>query len=138
MYELDMASHKHIMVVDDEKELAKLFGIYLNNTGLKTTIFANPLQALKHFTQNHYTYSMIIIDFKMNSLNGLELAKRIRAINADVKIVIITAYPIREFMESNEFLQAKISAVLIKPIRLSELKNKINEIFYEQKTPICC
>ena len=54
-------------------------------------------------------------------MNGIELAKRIRRIDSNVRILVLSEYYIKDLLLEDEFREAKITEVLLKPIRLSEL-----------------
>ena len=87
-----MSTRPSVMVVDDEEELANLFRTFLERSGFDSVSFTDPLSALDHFSQNHDKYSVVITDWKMPNLDGIQLAKKIRKYNTTVKILLITAY----------------------------------------------
>jgi DNA-binding response OmpR family regulator len=114
-----------IMIVEDERDLSHLYKLYLARLGIDSIIFANPLIAFDHYKQNHGKYELILLDWDLPSMNGLELAKRIRTIDSKVHILMITGYHIKDMLLKDEFREAKISEVLLKPIRLSDLGARI-------------
>ncbi len=54
-------------------------------------------------------------------MNGIELAKRIRRINSNVRIIVLSEYYIKNMLLEDKFRDAKITEVLLKPIHLSDL-----------------
>ena len=119
-----------IMVVDDEKDLACLFEKYLQRSGFDCNSFTSPLSALKHFEQNRYSNTIIITDLIMPSLDGIRFANKIREINDKVDIVLLSAYPIHDYLDDSDFMAARFSQVLLKPLKLSELRQRIEMHVY--------
>jgi DNA-binding response OmpR family regulator len=120
-----MSTPLSILIVEDERDLSYLYKLYLARFGIGSIIFASPLIAFDHYQQNHGKYELILLDWDLPSMNGLELAKRIRTINSKVHILILTGYHIKDMLLKDEFREAKISEVLLKPIRLNDLGARI-------------
>ncbi|HKO64512.1 MAG TPA: response regulator [Candidatus Nitrosocosmicus sp.] len=119
-----------VMVVDDEDELANLFNEILNASGFNSVSFTDPILALKHFYKNLDKYSLIITDLRMPGLNGIELAKEIRKVKKDVKIILITAF--REYTSSeneDDFRKNMFSEVLEKPVHFKELRSIVKQLY---------
>ena len=110
-----------IMIVEDERDLAHLYELYLARFKIDSIIFANPLIALDHFQRNHGRYALALLDWDLPFMNSMELEKRMRQINSKVHILVITGYPVKDIMHGDEFRDVKISEVLQKPIRLEDL-----------------
>lgn len=123
-----MSTLASVMVVDDEEELANLFMKLLKGSGFNTVSFTDPLLALKHFSQNPQKYSLVLLDLRMPGLNEIELAKRIKGYDFNVKILLITGFFDEEYIKSDELRESIISDVMQKPIKLRELKTHLNEL----------
>lgn len=123
-----MSTLASVMVVDDEEELANLFMKLLKGSGFNSVSFTDPLLALKHFSQNPQKYSLVLLDLRMPGLNGIELAKRIKGYDSNVKILLITGFFDEEYIKSDELRESVISDVMQKPIKLRELKTHLNEL----------
>ena len=54
-------------------------------------------------------------------MNGLELVKRIRKVSSEVLILMTAGYFIKNILVEDEFREAKITEVLLKPIDLNYL-----------------
>jgi len=123
-----MSTLASVMVVDDEEELANLFMKLLKGSGFNSVSFTDPLLALKHFSQNPQKYSLVLLELRMPGLNGIELAKRIKGYDSNVKILLITGFFDEEYINSDELRESVISDVMQKPIKLRELKTHLNEL----------
>ena len=123
-----MSSTTHsIIVVDDEIELATLFKTFLNQQGFNTISFVDPVLALEYFKETSDKHSLIITDLRMPGLNGLELAKKVRELNTNIRIFLMTAFEIRDLENHVDFKMAKIDRLIQKPVRFSNLKEMINK-----------
>ena len=123
-----MSSATHsIIVVDDEIELATLFKTFLNQQGFNTISFVDPVLALEYFKETSDKHSLIITDLRMPGLNGLELAKKVRELNINIRIFLMTAFEIRDLENHVDFKIAKIDRLIQKPVRFSNLKEMINK-----------
>ena len=124
-----MSTRPSVMVVDDEEELAYLYRIYLERSGFNSVSFTDPLSALEHYRQNYDKYSLVITDWKMPNLDGIQLAKKIREYNATVKILLITRYFADKFFWKEVMQEVDISEIFEKPFKLKELIHRIEEPF---------
>ena len=118
---------RSIIVVDDEIELATLFKTFLNQQGFNTISFVDPLLALEYFRETSDKHSLIITDLRMPGLNGLELAKKIRELNTNIMIFLMTAFETRDLENHGDFKMARIDRLIQKPVRFSDLKEMINK-----------
>jgi CheY-like chemotaxis protein len=116
-----------VLIVDDEEELASLYKEFVRTMGYDAVSFTNPLLALEHYKQRVDKYSLIITDLRMPGMCGLELANRIRELDSDVKIFLITAFDIADIESKWAVGTAKIDKVLQKPIKFPELKKTIDQ-----------
>ena len=116
----------HILIVDDEQELASLYREFLIGMGFDVVVsFTNPLMAFEHYRQCVDKYSIVITDLRMPGMNGIELANKIRELNSSVKIFLITAFDIADIQDNESYKQAKIDKIVQKPLKLSLLKKII-------------
>ena len=125
---MGMSSPNLVMVVDDEPEIANLYRDFLQKSGFDSTSFINPLLALEHYNQNPSRYSLVITDLCMPSLDGIRFAKRIREFDTKIKILLITAFYFNDIIDTEEYMEAKLSGLIQKPTKLSELRQRIVEL----------
>lgn len=77
-----------ILVVDDEKEIRDLIGIYLANESYKVIKAANGLEALSYLEKEEI--DLIILDIMMPSMDGIEACIKIRE-NKNMPIIMLSA-----------------------------------------------
>ena len=80
-----------IMIVDDEPDVLLTYESFLSNAAFNVSTFEEPYKALTDFTSNPRLYDLIILDIRMENLNGLQLYQCIKAINPTSKILFASA-----------------------------------------------
>ena len=87
-------NNQYILLVDDEKDIVELFTEYLIANGFNTISFLTPMEALNYFYQNQSNCSLVITDYRMPQMSGLDLIKKIREKDTDCKIktIVICAF----------------------------------------------
>ncbi len=108
-----------VAVVDDEIDLASLFKEALSHiANVQAFGFSDPNLALEHFRINHRNYRCIISDYRMPSMNGIELLNKVKEIDGGVSRILISAFEIQDEI----FKSAKcIDKFLQKPVRITDL-----------------
>ncbi len=82
----------HILLVDDEHLLHTLFERLFTRHGLRLTSCYNALQAMEVLKKGANTFDLVITDFKMPDMDGLELLAYIRQEHPDLQVIMITAH----------------------------------------------
>lgn len=80
-----------IMIVDDEPDVLLTYESFLSNAGFNVSTFEEPYKALAEFTSNPRLYDLIILDIRMENLNGLQLYQCMKAINPASKLIFASA-----------------------------------------------
>ncbi|PIE01669.1 MAG: hypothetical protein CSA81_10940 [Acidobacteria bacterium] len=106
----------HILVVDDEEMLTDVINSLLCHLGYRTTCTNSPAEALKLIQKNPAEYDLLMTDFKMPRMSGVELIKEAHRYNASLPALLCTGSPI----EQCEFPIRK-EDVLLKPFSYAEL-----------------
>ena len=128
---MKISNHKdnYILLVEDEKDILDLFTEYLSSTGFNTISFQNPLDAFEYFYKNQSNCSLIITDYKMPQMSGLDLIKKIREKDIDCKIktIVISAF-IKDNLPYDKSYFLRVDKILEKPVYLDRLKKVIQEL----------
>lgn len=119
-----------VMVIDDEIELGEIYSRFLELSGFNCVYYTEPDEALNEFVRNFDSYSLIITDLKMPSIDGLEFTRRIRQYSKTIKVVLVTAFLTNENLEHAEIKESRIDTVIEKPFRLKDLEPIIKEISF--------
>ncbi|MCR4739728.1 MAG: response regulator [Lachnospiraceae bacterium] len=128
-----------ILVVDDEEVAAEHARLVLDEAGIKSDIAFSGVEALNmlevaHTKQEHY--NLVLLDWKMPEMDGLEATAAIRALDReDAAIVPIVAMTANAFDEDvQRSLQVGMNAHLSKPVEPERLYRSLEELIGEADT----
>jgi len=77
--------------VDDEEKICNILARRLTGEGYLCVTANNGREALSHFYKD--TFSLIISDIKMPEMDGVELLKKVKGMNPNMMVIMVTAYP---------------------------------------------
>ena len=120
----------NVLVVDDDEVLLETASDTLQALGTKPDLAESGDTALSKIQakkQDGKPYDVIILDWKMPGLSGLEFTKKIREIlGNDVSIILVSAYDWTQIEENAK--EAGVSGFISKPLFRSSLYKKISEV----------
>jgi CheY-like chemotaxis protein len=97
--------------------------------GFLVDAFTNPEEALQYLRSNSKDYySLVLSDMRMPEMSGIQLARKVKDINPSIKVVLMTAYEIKDIKFSKVSPSVHGDAFIQKPISIADLTNKILEI----------
>ena len=124
-------NNKYILLIDDEKDILFLYREWLKSEGYKIVSFDNPVEALDYLNKNDNisNCSLVITDYKMPQMSGIDLIKKIREqdFNSNIKTMIVSAYVKDVLLKDNSYIE-KIDKILEKPVDVATLKNEITNL----------
>ena len=85
-----MTQQPHLLFVDDERLLHNVFTRLFTRHGMQVTTCLNALQALEELKKNDF--DLVVTDFMMPDMDGLELLAHIRQEYPKMKVIMITAH----------------------------------------------
>jgi len=112
------------MIIDDDEDILNLFSDFLNKEGYDTAPYLDPVDAVTEIENNACDYSLIITDLRMPGMSGIELIKRVCAVNAGIKIILMSAFEI----DGEELKELSYHENLKKPIHMHDLALTIAKI----------
>lgn len=117
-------SPTRILVIDDDEDILNLFSDFLKKEGYGVTSFLDPLKALEEIHRRPQRYSIIITDVRMPGISGIELIRRIRKINHDIKVIIISAFE----LNGEDLRNIRYDNFIEKPVHMQYLARTIEKI----------
>ncbi|MDQ5842917.1 MAG: response regulator, partial [Thermoproteota archaeon] len=105
----------------------------LLKNGFLVNAFTNPEDALQNFQSNSKDYCLMVSDIRMPGLSGIGLARKVKEINPNVKVILMTSIEIRDNEFSKVFPSTHVDGFVQKPIGLRDLTNKILSLIGETK-----
>ena len=123
-----MSLDKLVSIIDDEQDITTLFHEALRSiNGITVFAFTDPILALEHFQKNKDAYVLVISDFRMAGLNGMELLRKMKAMNKYVRTVLMTALEVQDTIFSDYTKKRIINGFFQKPVRLNDLIKEVHE-----------
>jgi len=131
-------NNRIVSIVDDELDITQLYqdAIYGKISGISVVCFNSPVTALEHFIENKKDYALVISDLRMPNLNGLDLLKKIKLLNSNVRTILVSAYEVKEDEVFQKYTkEGFIDLFIEKPIPIDWLCQKVREQVkaYEQR-----
>ncbi len=111
--------------MDDEKHLLEMYKRQLNRLGYEVTCSGNPEKALELFRNDPGKFDLVITDFTMPRMTGIELAKELSSISPGLPIILCSG--VIQVISDVEAKQAGIQTVIYKPIRRQEIAQAIRK-----------
>jgi DNA-binding NtrC family response regulator len=105
----------------------------LVRNGFSVEAFTNPQEALQSFKSDAESYCLVLSDIRMPSLSGIQLSKKVKEVNPDVKVVLMTAFEIRDSEFSKVFPSTQVDGFVQKPIGIKDLTDKILSLIGDKK-----
>ena len=81
---------KAILFVDDHEVLARLSCEILEMHGYRAVSAYNAKEALERFDKQDF--DILVTDFRMEGMNGLELAREVHSRRPEIPVIIVTGY----------------------------------------------
>jgi DNA-binding NtrC family response regulator len=122
-----------LLIVDDEYDIVQVLKLGLQQNGFLVEGFTNPEEALQSFKSNAESYCLLLSDVRMPGLTGIQLARKVKAINPNIKVVLMTAFEIRDDEFSTVFPSTQVDGFVQKPVGIRELTDKVLSIIGQSK-----
>jgi CheY-like chemotaxis protein len=121
---------KKVLVVDDEIHIVHVVAIKLRNNGYEVITAENGAEAFELACQENP--DIIVTDFQMPVMTGLELVEKLRQCQQtkNIPVILLTARNFAISQEQQEKLQ--IADCLSKPFSPRELLGNIEDILYRR------
>ena len=125
-------STKIVSIVDDDLDITELFDDAVCDSidGVSVVSFNDPVTALEHFTQNKERYALVISDFRMPNLTGLELLKKVKKFKSNVRTILVSAYEVEYNAVFQRYMQEGIiDSFIEKPVTINQLCQRVRDEF---------
>jgi DNA-binding NtrC family response regulator len=122
-----------LLIVDDDLDIVHVLKRGLLKNRFLVEAFTNPEEALQSFKSNAESYCLVVSDMRMPGLSGMQLARKVKEVNPNVKVVLMTAFEIRDDEFSKVFPSTSVDGFVQKPIGIKDLTDKILSVIGESK-----
>ncbi len=119
-----MNEKRKVLIVDDDRDIVTIVSTILGGRGWDIRAAYNGQEALEAVTLSKP--DIILLDIMMPEMNGIEVLKRIKKIDADARIIMITAFgDVESYLDSMELGAYEY---INKPFETDELLEMIDRV----------
>ncbi len=118
-----------ILVLDDNAELCRSVGAFLNSSGYEATCCLSAAEAYDAMYST--VFDLIVSDVMMPDIDGFEFVKTVRSLNQDIPILFMTARD--DFASKQRGYRVGIDDYMVKPVDLDELFLRIGALLRRAK-----
>lgn len=112
------------LIVDDDPTMLEIISTVLRDAGFDPVIRAiNGVVALERVKDNMHTFDIIICDWMMPGMSGLDLLVQVRAVDRKVPFLMLTSRSTIGDVQAAK--SAGVSAYISKPFNTGELRRKV-------------
>jgi len=119
-----------VLIADDDEVLLETGAETLESLGVKADRAGNGAEALRMIRERHdagQDYRVVIMDWKMPDIDGIETIRRIRAeLGSDTAILLVSAYDWSDIEDKAK--EAGANGFVVKPLFRSKLYDKISSV----------
>jgi DNA-binding NtrC family response regulator len=118
-----------LSIVDDEFDIVSLFRDALSEIdGMEVFGFTDSTLAFEHFRLNQSHYALVLSDYRIPVINGMELLKKIKAMKPSVKTLLISAFDVnQEIFRECDY----VDKFLEKPTKMIDLVKGVRSIIQQ-------
>jgi nitrogen-specific signal transduction histidine kinase/CheY-like chemotaxis protein len=115
-----------VLLVDDEEAIRQVGQELLEAMGYHVLLASNGEEAIELYEKHGDEIDLVLLDIVMPHMGGGETYERIKEINPDVRVLLLSGYSIDG--EATEILERGCNGFIQKPFTMKELSGKIRDI----------
>jgi DNA-binding NtrC family response regulator len=112
-----------ILVVDDNQDLLNTFAMILKRRGFSVQTAGDGFSAVNKFKEQDF--DVTLMDIVMPEMNGVDASRKMKEINPEAPIILMTAYSDEELLQTAR--DEGVRQIIHKPIRIDQLIQIITE-----------
>ncbi len=114
---------KKILIIDDDMDLCTLLGRFLTRNGYEVGMAHSGAKGIAKFTEDRY--DIVICDYRLGDMEGIDVLKALRKENPGVKILMITGYS--DIKTAVEVIKMGAFDYIAKPLIPDEVLSVLNK-----------
>ena len=118
------AGQPTVLVVDDDAQLQTVFKQFLKKAGFGRIVVGTGAEAISCVERQRF--DLVFLDLQLPDISGDEVYRRIKEMQPDLPVVIITGYPDSEMM--SRILRNGAVMIIQKPIDFSQLNSTVKQL----------
>jgi CheY-like chemotaxis protein len=122
-----------VLYVDDDQPILLMVEALLKRLGYRVTTVEHPREALQRVRDDPLSFDLVVTDFNMPELNGLELAAELAAIQPGLPVAISSGFVSDELRSAA--LDHGVRALLQKEYTLEQLPQLVHQLLHGAQAP---
>ena len=115
--------NRHLLYLDDEEMLVELVRAKFESLGYRVTGYTKPTEALDEIRADPAGFDIVVTDYNMPGMSGLEVASALAQLRADLPVVLVSGYLSPAAQAAT--LATGIKEIVYKPTVLQQLESVI-------------
>ena len=111
-----------ILIVDDQESMREMLGDLIDSMGHQPRTAEGGLRALEELQNG--PVDLVITDLNMPEMDGMELMKRIKELEPDLPVIVITGYG--TFQTEKKVLSSGADGYIPKPCTINRVQETVN------------
>lgn len=128
-----MTNHRRVLLVDDETRIRTILRMYLELEGFIVEEAPSGTQAIQRYCENHENYDLIVLDWLLPDMNGIEVCKCMKQTQPDIPILMLSGRS--EERDRIEGFEAGADDYVIKPFSPREIVLRIQNMITRVYSP---
>ncbi len=124
--------NERILFVDDNESIVNLVENILQYLGYRVTVFTEGHEALKVFSEEPSEFDLVITDYVMPNLTGVDIAQKMIGIRSDIPIILCTGYS--DLISSEKAKAIGFRELILKPFNYGDFAEIVRRVL-DQKEP---
>lgn len=115
-----------VLAVDDDAEVRQVLETYLKPAVRRLTLCGTSREAMDLFQRNPEVFDVVLTDYSMPELSGLDVARTVKAARPSIPVVMLTGY--RNLSELDDPDPSVVDRVIYKPVTRPDLLRVLEEV----------
>lgn len=120
------ATTSHVLYLDDDNAVLILVKRLLERRGYRVSCFSEPQEALAALRSNPADVDVLVTDFNMPGMHGLDVARAVRSIRPDLPVAVTSGFVDEELQAGVQ--EAGVRRLIAKPFAMEELYSAIQRL----------
>ena len=125
---------ERILFVDDDPGVAAMGERLLEKLGYRVEVSTQSHEAFEAFHKAPHRFDIVVSDYIMPDMTGLQLARKIKEIRADIPIIMCTGFS--ESINKSNFKSLGIDGFFMKPIVIKQLAQLVRKLLDEKRVHV--
>ena len=124
-----LADRNQVLIVDDEEYVRSILSDVVSKMGLEPVEAADGFEGIDTFTRQHDQIAACVVDLTMPGMSGMELLEKLRAVNPEVSVIIVSGYA-RHEVKRQEARNEQV-CFLRKPFTMESFRDALQDIIQQ-------